>query len=80
MRGGFVQVLKCRRLAHFFKDGLTFEMLEKLDGIDPDGEARRPPTPVTTNPACSWRELCNPICLGRHPHRAHAQQRSGIEA
>lgn len=38
--GACVQVLKCRRLAHFFKDGLTYEILEKLDGIDVDGEVQ----------------------------------------
>jgi hypothetical protein len=35
--GALVELLKCRRLAAFFKDGLTQEMLQKLDKVDPDG-------------------------------------------
>lgn len=35
--GAVVELLKCRRLAAFFKDGLTHEMLQKLDKVDPDG-------------------------------------------
>jgi hypothetical protein len=35
--GAMLELLKCRRLAAFFKDGLTPAMLRKLDTIEADG-------------------------------------------